>query len=96
MGKPTETKPQDNTALNVTLPDTANVQEQPTVIQPTTVESKPIASEKEIEVPAGHVMLVALNEDGTEKPGSEFFYPETSYKRFYGNPVKFKLKKSQA
>lgn len=51
------------------------------------------AKETTLTVPPGHVMIVALNTDGTEKEGSEFFYPEKSYKRFYGDETKYAVKK---
>lgn len=46
-----------------------------------------------IEVPAGHVYIVALHADGTEKEGSGFFYPERSYQRIYGDETKYIVKK---
>ena len=46
-----------------------------------------------IDSPYGHVLVVALKPDGTEIEGSEFFYPERSYQRFYGDKAKFGVKK---
>lgn len=68
---------------------------QPEVLQPVSVEATelPQSQAKEIEVPAGHVYIVALNEDGTEQQDSGFFYPERSYKRIYGNEARYSVKK---
>jgi hypothetical protein len=63
-----------------------------TPVEVTTTES-PKAQQTEIEVPAGHVLITALHPDGTEKENSAFFYPERSYKRFYGDETKFRVKK---
>ncbi len=46
-----------------------------------------------IEVPPGHVYIVGLHPDGTEKEGSGFFYPERSYQRIYGDKTKYSVKK---
>ncbi len=68
---------------------------QPEVLQPVSVEATELSQShaKEIEVPAGHVYIVALNEDGTEQQDSGFFYPERSYKRIYGNEARYSVKK---
>lgn len=65
------------------------------VIDPVSVTNTDSAKAqgKTLEIPAGHVLIVSLNEDGTEKEHSEFFYPEKSYKRFYGDETKFTVKK---
>jgi hypothetical protein len=51
------------------------------------------AKEMTIDVPPGHVYIVGLNADGTEKEGSGFFYPERSYQRIYGDKTKYLVKK---
>ncbi|HEY9176796.1 MAG TPA: hypothetical protein VIN07_03855 [Flavipsychrobacter sp.] len=51
------------------------------------------AKELNIDVPPGHVYIVGLNVDGTEKEGSGFFYPEKSYQRIYGDETKYSIKK---
>jgi hypothetical protein len=68
--------------------------ELPDILEPIMViaTDSPIAK-PELEVPPGYVLLVALNEDGTDKEGSEFFYPEKSYKRYYSDETKYRLKK---
>jgi hypothetical protein len=65
------------------------------ILQPVSVEATELnlSPAKEIEVPAGHVYIVALNEDGTEQQDSGFFYPERSYKRIYGNEARYSVKK---
>jgi hypothetical protein len=81
--------------------DTDNLQEQPQetpqqeTLQPVsiTIAQSPKTQSIVIEVPAGHVLIVALHADGTEKEGSGFFYPEKSYQRFYGDETKFRIKK---
>lgn len=51
------------------------------------------AKEMTIDVPPGHVYIVGLNADGTEKENSGFFYPERSYQRIYGDKTKYSVKK---
>lgn len=51
------------------------------------------AKELTIDVPPGHVCIVGLNADGTEKEGSGFFYPERSCQRIYGDKTKYSIKK---
>ena len=51
------------------------------------------AKEVGIEVPQGYVYIVGLNEDGSEKEKSGFFYPEKSYKKIYGDETKYLVKK---
>ncbi len=58
-----------------------------------TVTDDAKAQDISLQVPEGHVYIVALNEDGTEKEDSGFFYPEKSYRRFYGDEAKFQVKK---
>lgn len=67
----------------------------PELLQPITVTTTNSVKAKEhtIEVPAGHVYIVGLNADGTEKEGSGFFYPERSYRRIYGDETKYAVKK---
>lgn len=67
----------------------------PELLQPITVTATDSvkAQEQTIEVPAGHVYIVGLNTDGTEKEGSGFFYPERSYRRIYGDETKYAVKK---
>lgn len=62
------------------------------VITPVRIEQITVVTQQEMEVPPGYVLLVALNEDGTEKNASEFFYPEKNYLKYYGDETKFKLK----
>lgn len=71
-----------------------NTTDAPQALQPVSIaeEQLPEAA-TEIEVPAGHVYIVALNADGTEKENSGFFYPEKSYLRYYGNEAKYSVKK---
>jgi hypothetical protein len=66
--------------------------EENNLIEPVSVEQIIVTTQQEIEVPYGYVLLVALNTDGTEKPASEFFYPEKSYRKYYGDETKFKVK----
>jgi len=65
------------------------------MIQPVSVADtdSPKAKELAIEVPAGHVYIVALNPDSTEKENSGFFYPERNYQRIYGDETKYSVKK---
>lgn len=65
------------------------------VLQPeqVTVTDSAKAQLPEIDIPFGHVLVAALRPDGTEIEGSEFFYPERSYQRFYGDETKFSVKK---
>lgn len=51
------------------------------------------AKELTIDVPPGHVYIVGLNTDGTEKEGSGFFYPERNYQRIYRDKTKYLVKK---
>lgn len=62
------------------------------VIVPVRVEQTAVTTQQELQVPPGYVLLVALNLDGTEKPQSEFFYPEKSYRKYYGDENKFSVK----
>jgi hypothetical protein len=57
------------------------------------VTSSPKAQPVDIEVPPGHVLIIALHQDGTEIAGSEFFYPEKTYRRYYSDEAKFLVKK---
>jgi hypothetical protein len=59
-----------------------------------TVTSSPKAQPADIEIPPGHVLIIALHPDGTEIAGSEFFYPEKTYRRYYGDEAKFLVKKN--
>jgi hypothetical protein len=68
------------------------VVEQDAVITPVSVEQIAVTTQQEIEVPQGYVLLVALNEDGSDKPASEFFYPKKNYLKYYGDTTKFRLK----
>ncbi len=73
-----------------------NSEEQQTeALTPVSVAETTSAKAKEvgIEVPQGYVYIVGLNEDGSEKEGSGFFYPEKSYKKIYGDESKFLVKK---
>ncbi len=67
----------------------------PEVLAPVSVSNTDSSKAQDVtlNIPAGHVYIVALNEDGTEKDHSGFFYPEKSYKRFYGDETKFMVKK---
>lgn len=67
----------------------------PVVLEPVSVEEAdtPKAKETQVNVPPGHVYIVALDNDGIEKEHSGFFYPEKSYKRFYGDETKYTVKK---
>lgn len=47
----------------------------------------------EIDVPQGHVLIIAIDAEGQDMPGTEFFYPEKSYQRFYGDETKYRVKK---
>jgi hypothetical protein len=69
---------------------TASVTIAPISISETT---SPKAQLPEVEIPAGHVLIVALDANGEEVAGSGFFYPEKTYKRFYSNETKFSVKK---
>lgn len=65
------------------------------VIEPASITVTQVTeSLAEIEVPAGYVLLVALDEAGAEKPASEFFYPAAKYKRYYGDETKFRVKQT--
>lgn len=61
-------------------------------IAPISVEQVIVTTMQEMQVPDGYVLLVALNEDGADKPGSEFFYPAGKYLKYYGDTTKFRLK----
>jgi hypothetical protein len=65
------------------------------VLQPDeiTITESNKAQLPEIDIPFGHVLVAALRPDGTEMAGSEFFYPEKTYQRFYGDPARFSVKK---
>ncbi len=67
----------------------------PEAIAPVSVTEtdSPKAKETMLEVPQGYVLIVGLNEDGSEKENSGFFYPEKSYQRIYGDETKYKVKK---
>lgn len=67
----------------------------PKVLEPVLVTQTESIKAKEttLDIPQGHVLIVGLNEDGSEKQGSAFFYPERSYKRIYGDETKYKVKK---
>lgn len=73
----------------------SNEEDSVSMIQPVSVTDtdSPKAKELSVEVPAGHVYIVALNPDGTEKENSGFFYPERSYQRIYGDETKYSVKK---
>ncbi|MBN8670347.1 MAG: hypothetical protein J0L80_06655 [Chitinophagales bacterium] len=62
------------------------------IITPVSVEQIIVTTQQEMQIPEGYVLLVALNEDGTDKPGSEFFYPAGKYQKYYGDTTKFRLK----
>lgn len=64
------------------------------VIAPVTVENIDAvqAQPATVEIPQGHVLIVAIK-NGEEVPGSGFFYPEKSYKKYYGDESKFSVKK---
>lgn len=72
--------------------DKATTPELLTPVSVTATDSA-IAKDATIEVPAGHVYIVALNPDGTEKENSGFFYPAKSYQRFYNDETKYSIKK---
>jgi len=65
------------------------------VIEPVSITQAdvPAAKAVEVEVPQGHVLLVAVDAEGNDIPGSDFFYAEKSYKRYYGDETKFRVKK---
>ena len=66
----------------------------PVVIVPVSVTEADIlvVEQEAISIPHGYVLLVALLEDGTDKPHSEFFYPEKSYRKYYSDETKFRVK----
>ncbi|MBS1771522.1 MAG: hypothetical protein JST82_01590 [Bacteroidetes bacterium] len=67
--------------------------EQEEVIVPVTIEQTIVAPALQIlDVPQGYVLLVSLQTDGSDKQGSEFFYPERSYRKYYGDETKFRVK----
>lgn len=70
-------------------------EQQPEVLAPVSVTETSSAKAKEVgvDVPAGYVYIVGLNEDGTEKENSGFFYPEKSYQKIYGDETKYLVKK---
>lgn len=61
-------------------------------IQPVSVQPYAIPKEPDISVPDGYVYLVALDEQGQEKPSSGFTIGEADFYRYYNND-KFLLKK---
>ncbi|MBW7913078.1 MAG: hypothetical protein H3C54_05110 [Taibaiella sp.] len=67
----------------------------PELLEPVSVTQTESEKAKKltINVPPGHVYIVGLNPDGTEKEGSGFFYPERSYLRIYGDKTKYSVKK---
>lgn len=75
--------------------ETHREEQAPEMLQPVSVEETdaPPVKEALVNVPPGHVYIVALNADGTEKEHSGFFYPEKSYKRFYSDETKYSVKK---
>jgi hypothetical protein len=86
MKTPNEPAPTEN----INTPEEINIIIEPVAVLQTTL---PLA-EHEVNVPEGYVLLTALNPDGTDIPGSDFFYPETKYKRFFGDETKFRIKKN--
>lgn len=79
---------------------TKNIQPGDIIETPATVAPKSVTPtqnitihEKEVDVPDGHVLIVALDANGQEKPDSSFFYPEKSYQRFFSDTSKFAVKK---
>jgi hypothetical protein len=48
-----------------------------------------------VPIPAGHVLLVALDDEGNEK-GRPFHVAERGYLRIYNDPTKFKLLQSKS
>jgi hypothetical protein len=78
-----------------TQPPVAEATAPPVTIAPISISetSSPKAQLPEVEIPAGHVLIVALDTNGEEITGSGFFYPEKTYKRFYSNETKFSVKK---
>jgi len=69
--------------------------EPPELLEPVSVTQTESgkAKEQSINLPPGHVYIVGLHPDGTEKEGSGFFYPERSYQRIYGDTTKYSVKK---
>lgn len=66
-----------------------------TTVEPRTVTKVDIPKvqpEASVQVPPGHVWIVDVDENGNEV-GKGFFYPEKSYKRFYSDETKFRVKK---
>lgn len=82
-------------AKKKTTPETENTT--PEVVSPVEVAAtdSPKAKQTMLEIPDGYVLITGLNEDGTEKEGSAFFYPEKSYARIYGDEAKYSVKKKQ-
>lgn len=75
----------------MTKKNTTTHETSPEVLDPVSVETT--TDQHSISVPPGHVYILALNEDGTEKKGSGFFYPEKTYRRFYSDETKYTVKK---
>lgn len=69
--------------------------EPPEMLEPVSVAQTESAKAKELSInaPPGHVYIVGLYPDGTEKEGSGFFYPERNYQRIYGDKTKYSVKK---
>lgn len=78
-----------------TAPPAAEATSMPIEIAPISISetTSPKAQLPDLEIPPGHVLVVAVNAAGEEIAGSAFFYPEKSYKRFYGDEKKFSIKK---
>ena len=75
-------------------PAATDIAPAPVVIAPVSVTEADIivVQQEALSIPQGYVLLVALQEDGTDKPNSEFFYPEKSYRKYYGDETKFRVK----
>lgn len=61
-------------------------------IQPVSVQSYATPKEPDIYVPPGHVHVVALDEQGQEKPSSGFNIGEADFYKYFNND-RFLLKK---
>lgn len=67
--------------------------ELPDILEPIQVITAEIKHNRSMEIPAGYVLIAGLDKEGHIITGSEFFYPERKYKRYYSNETKYLVQK---
>src|SRR5690606_10823350 len=65
--------------------------EESNILQPQSIQKQDV--HQAVALPNGHVYIVALNPDGTEKENSGFLYPARNHQRIYGDKTKYSIKK---